>query len=82
MIELLILALATYGTSKLVAEYDGFADVFYKLRRKRWLSMLTCTVCTSVYVAAAFSIVWALGHAFWLTPLAAVVIVIILEEKL
>lgn len=82
MIELIILALATYGVSKLISEYDGFGDIFYKLRRKKWLSMLTCTVCTSVWVAVAFSIVWAFGYALWLTPLAVVGIVIILEEKL
>ena len=82
MIELLILALATYGTSKLVAEYDGPFDILYKIRHVKYLKALLCVVCTSLYVAVVLSIVWALGHAMWLTPLALVGVVIMLEDKL
>ena len=82
MIELIILALATYGVSKLISDYDGPFDILYRLRNIKVLKALLCVVCTSIYVGVALSIVWALGHALWLTPLALVGIVVILEEKL
>lgn len=80
MIELLITTLATYGVSKLLTDYDGFGDIFYKLRAKKYLKMLTCTTCTSVWVATIFCIVFALGFAIWLLPFAIVATVIILER--
>lgn len=82
MIELLVLFLSVYGASKLLTEYDGFGDVFYKLRNKPWLKMLSCIICTSVWVAVLFSIIWALGFVYLLTPVAVVGAVILLEEKL
>ena len=82
MIELLITILAVYGTSKLLVEYDGFMDVFYLIRSIKWLKMLTCIVCTSVWVAVAFSLVFWLGLAVWLIPLAIVGIIILIEDKL
>lgn len=82
MIELIILALATYGTAKLIAEYDGPFDSLYRLRNVKYLKALLCVVCSSLYVGVGLSIVWAFGYALWLTPLALVGIVIILEEKL
>ena len=80
MIELLILALATYGTSKLVAEYDGPFDMLYSMRNRRWLGMLTCTVCTSVWVGLFFSIIFWLGFVWVLLPLAIVGAIILIEE--
>ena len=82
MIELIITTLAVYGASKLLAEYDGFMDVFYRIRSIKWLRMLTCVVCTSVWVAVAFSLVFWLGLAVWLLPLAIVGVIILIEEKL
>ena len=82
MIELIITALAVYGTSKLLVEYDGYMNVFYKLRSVQSLTMLHCVVCTSVYVALAFSIIYWLGWAMWLLPLAIVGIIILIEDKL
>lgn len=79
MIELIIAALATYGISKLLVEYDGFGDVFYKLRQIELLSMLNCTVCTSVYIAipiAFFAGVGVLGY------FAILGLVILLEKAL
>ena len=80
MIELLILALATYGTSKLVAEYDGPFDMLYSMRNRRWLGMLTCTVCASVWVGLFFSIIFWLGFVWVLLPLAIVGAIIFIEE--
>ena len=80
MIELLILALATYGTSKLVAEYDGFADVLYKIRSKSYLKALTCSVCASVWFGVLFSIIFWLGFVWLMLPLALVGVVILIEE--
>lgn len=82
MIELIITALAVYGTSKLLVEYDGYKDVFYKLRQSERLTMLHCVICTSVYVALAFSIIYWLGWAIWLLPLAIVGVIILIEDKL
>ena len=80
MIELIILALATYGVSKLISEYDGFGDVLYKLRSKSWIKALTCVVCTSVWVGLFFSIMYWLGFLWLLLPLALVGVVILIEE--
>ena len=82
MIELIITTLAVYGTSKLLVEYDGFMDVFYRIRSIKWLKMLTCIVCTSVWLSLAFSVVFWLGWAMWLLPLAILGVTIILEDKL
>ena len=80
MIELLILALATYGTSKLVAEYDGFGDVLFKIRNKSYLKALMCPVCSSVWFGVLFSIIFWLGGVWLLLPLALVGVVIFIEE--
>ena len=80
MIELLILALATYGTAKLIAEYDGFGDIFYKIRNKSYLKALTCPVCASVWFGVLFSIIFWLGGAWLLIPLALAGVVILIEE--
>ena len=80
MIELIITALAVYGTSKLLVEYDGYRDVFYKLRSH--YEALQCVACTSVYVAVAFSAVYFLGLSMWLLPLAIVGAIILIEDKL
>lgn len=82
MIELLILLLSVYGTSKLLVEYDGPMDVFYRLRANRYLKMLLCVVCTACYVSLAFFIIYWLGYVMWLTPLAIVGAIILIEEKL
>ena len=75
MIELLILALATYGVSKLLVEYDGFGDIFYKLRAKSWLSMLNCVVCTSVYIAVPIAIFSGVGVLGYLAILGIVILI-------
>ena len=80
MIELLILALATYGTAKLVAEYDGFADVLFKIRNKSYLKALNCPVCASVWFGVLFSIIFWLGSVWLLLPLALAGVVILIEE--
>lgn len=82
MIELIITALAVYGTSKLLVEYDGYMNVFYKLRQSERLTMLQCVVCTVCWIAVILSVVFWLGWAIFLLPLAIVGIVIILEEVL
>ena len=78
MFNLLLLSLATYGVSKLITDYDGAFDIFYKLRGK--YKALTCTVCVSFWVAAIFCIVYYLGLTLLLLPLAIVGIVILLEK--
>ena len=80
MIELLILALATYGTAKLVAEYDGFGNILYKIRNKSYLKALTCSVCASVWFGVLFSIIFWLGGVWLLLPLALAGVVILIEE--
>lgn len=80
MIELIILALGTYGTAKLVAEYDGPFDLLYSMRSKRRLSVLTCPVCCGTWIAILFSIIFWLGGVWLLLPLALVGGVILIEE--
>ena len=80
MIELIIAALATYGVSKLLVEYDGFGNIFYRLRDISWLKMLTCVVCTGTWVGIIFGIVYLLGYGVYLAPLAIIGIVILIEE--
>ena len=82
MTELIITALAVYGFSKLLVEYDGFMDVFYRIRSTDWLKMLTCVVCTACWAAVAFAVVFWLGWAMWLLPLAIVGIIIFIEDKI
>ena len=80
MYKLLLLSLATYGVSKLITDYDGAFDIFYKLRGK--YKALTCTVCVSVWVATILSIVLFLGGFWLLTVLAVIGAVIFVEQKL
>lgn len=80
MIELIITALAVYGTSKLLVEYDGYMNVFYKLRQSERLTMLHCVVCTACYIAVAFAVVFWLGWAMWLLPLAILGVIILIED--
>jgi len=80
MIELIITTLAVYGTSKLLVEYDGYRDVFYKLRSH--YEALQCVICTACWIAVAFAVVFWLGCAMWLLPLAILGVIIILEDKL
>lgn len=80
LVELLILALATYGISMLLTSSDGLYGVFLRLRNKYPNSALQCLKCTSVYVALGLFIVFLLGWAFWLIPFAIVGAVILLEE--
>lgn len=82
MIELIITALAVYGTSKLLVEYDGYRDVFYKLRLSERLTMLHCVICTACYVSLAFSVIFWIGWAMWLLPLAISGVIILIEDKL
>lgn len=78
--ELVIAALATYGISALVTQYDGFGHVFLKFRNSYPKSALTCTVCLSVWVAVIFAAIFWLGWAYILSPLAFVGVVIVLER--
>lgn len=78
MTGLIIYALATYGLSVLLSDYDGPTDIFRNSRGK--LKALECTVCTSVYVALALFVPIALGIGNSLTPLAVVGVVVLLER--
>lgn len=48
MIELIIAALATFGASSLVTDYDGPFDIFLKLRAR--FDVFRCTVCLSCWL--------------------------------
>lgn len=80
MFNLLLLILSVYGASKLLTEYDGPFNVFYRLRNN--LNFLNCTVCTSVWVAILFSLLLFFGQYWFITVLAVVGAVIFIEEKL
>lgn len=79
MFNLLLLILSVYGASKLLTDYDGPSDIFYRLRNH--LNALSCTVCTSVWVAMLFSLLLFFGQYWFITVLAVVGAVIFIEDK-
>ena len=79
MFNLLLLILSVYGASKLLTDYDGPFDVFYKLRKH--LHALTCTVCVSVWIAFIFSLLLFFGQYWFITVVAVVGAVIFIEDK-
>jgi len=81
MFELIVLLLAVYGASKLLVEYDGYKNVFYKLRQRERLTMLHCVICTAVWFAILFSIVFWLGFVVILIPFSIIGFVILMEGK-
>ena len=81
MFELIVLVLAVYGASKLLVEYDGYKDMFYTLRQHTRFSMLSCVVCTAVWVGFVFSFVIWIGLGAILIPFSAIGFVILVEGK-
>jgi len=62
-LRFLILAIATWRVSHMITREAGPFDVFKRLRERLPLGGLTsCIWCASVWVAAAFVIVYALIH--------------------
>jgi hypothetical protein len=52
--ELILAALAVYYVTTVLTSADGMCGVFAKLRGR--ISMLSCFVCTSVYVSAVIAL--------------------------
>lgn len=80
IIYLVIVTLATFGLSSLIADRDGPAGIFLRLRKRYPNSPFHCTVCTATWVAIIFFIVLLTGFGYCLTPLAIVGVVILLER--
>lgn len=80
MIELIIYALAVFGASILITTYAGPWGVLAKLRVRFQNSPLECPVCTSLWAGLILFPVFILGFGCYLTPLAAVGVVILLER--
>jgi len=78
MYEVIIYALATFGVSALLTDYDGPADIFRRAKNK--LKALDCLVCTSVYIALLLFVFIATGNGSWLTPLAVIGLIVIIER--
>lgn len=57
--SVLIVGLATYAVAKLVSQYDGPFALFAMLRKR--ISPLRCAACTSVWVAALFSVYYGIN---------------------
>lgn len=57
-------ALAAYGVSTLVSDYDGPFKLFFKLRSNTSRSLFECTVCLLPYTALIVMIcpLWALQY--------------------
>lgn len=80
MIGLVIFILAVYGVCVLLVEYDGPRNMFLRLRDKYPKSALKCVVCTSVWVSLLLFVPVLLEFGYYLTPLAAIGAVILLEK--
>lgn len=76
----LITALAVYGLSALICEYDGLFNVFKRLRGRFPGSFLTCVVCTAVWLSVPVILLGVYGGIAYITPLAIVGVVIVLER--
>lgn len=76
----LITALAVYGLSALISEYEGPFEAFKRLRGKYPNSALTCVVCTSVWLAVPISLISIYFGVEWLIPSAIVGAVIVGER--
>ena len=76
----LITALALYGLSALISQYDGPWSVFARLRNKYPNSPLTCTVCLSVWLAIPIILLAVFVGTWSIVMFALVGIVIILEN--
>ena len=71
-LDLVILALATWRVAYMVAKERGPFSVFDRLRTALPLGGLTaCLYCVSVWVSAAFYVLWASG-ILWAAQLCAV----------
>lgn len=70
-----IAVLATYGTSKIISEYDGPYSIFTKIRNKYPLSPFLCVVCTSVYLAVPISVVSGLSIIGYLAVIGSIILI-------
>lgn len=50
-INIILGVLTTYGLATILAEYDGPAKVFQKIRSSKLRPLFECSVCLSPYVA-------------------------------
>lgn len=80
IINIIVVALATFAVSALISTYDGPGHIFLHLRSRFPDSPMHCTVCMSIWIAIPFSIVFILGWTYGLMPLAIVGAVILLER--
>lgn len=76
----LVLALAVYGISALMSEYDGPKGMFKTLRDEYPESPLTCAVCLSVWLSIPILIIGTQLGMIFITPFAIVGVVILLEK--
>lgn len=80
MIELIIYALAVFGVSILLTTYAGPWGFLGKLRKRFPNSPLECPTCTSLWIGLILFPVLILGFGYYLSFLAVVGVVILLER--
>lgn len=68
---IIIVVLAVYAVSTLLAEYNGFRDIFMKLRKK---GLPDCSVCLSVWIAIPISIIAGLSIVEYLSVIGGVIL--------
>ena len=56
--DLLLLALATWRISNIIALEHGPARLFSRLREGKYKAFLSCIYCVSVWVAVAVYVIW------------------------
>lgn len=59
LIEIIIISVALYGVTTLVAEYEGVFGVFAKLRSA--ITFLQCVPCSAVWIGIPLAFVSGIG---------------------
>ena len=89
MLELLLIILATYGISHMVALEDGPFDIFSKFREKigvekqsNWIQRgFGCPMCISVWVSLFLCIVLGASWIEWIAVIGAIRIIHLIVYK-
>lgn len=76
----LITALAVYGISSLITQYDGPFNGFCRLRDRFPSSALHCVVCVSVWLTVPIVLAGVYAGVAFIAPLAIVGFIILLEN--
>ena len=72
-LTIIVNMLAVYAVSTLLAEYNGFRDIFMKLRKK---GLPDCAVCLSVWTAIPAALLTGLSVVEYLAVVGGVILLV------